>query len=145
MNDLTTTDRLGEELRSVKDADGLDAYLSAEGTVPPYSSFIEYFRFLDETKNQTPAELYKSANIERTYFYHVWNGDKNPGRDKIIAICIAAKLDNRQVKKALEAGSQPPLYPRNTRDAVIIFAIENGFDVFATNGKLSEMGLEPLK
>ena len=140
----TTTDRLGEILRSAGTKQELEEYLAREDARQPYGTFIDYFRSLPETRSLTAQDLYKAAGIERSYCYHIWDGKKKPGRDKIIRLCLAAGLDCRQVKRALECGGQPTLYPRNTRDAVLIHCVETRAGVNRADALLDELGLEPL-
>ena len=43
------------------------------------------------------------------------NGTKeNPGRDKILCLCIAARMDINEIRRALEISNCAILYARNT-------------------------------
>ncbi len=145
MKDKPTTRHLEEILTSLESEQKLKDLLAAPETESPYHSFIEYFRSLPKTASIGPADLYLEANMDRTYCYKIFNGSKQPGRDKILLLCIAAKLNNTETRRALEAGGAAPLYSRNTRDAVIIYTIEHGYKVAETNDLLDELGLSILE
>ena len=66
------------------------------------------------------------------------NGSKRPGRDKILALCIAAGLDLKETKRALESAGEAPLYSRNKRDAIILYAINNRLDIIGLNDLLEK-------
>jgi len=145
MSKKPTTRHLEEILRSIDSKDELQDYLSSPETINPCHSFIEYFRSLPKTSAIVPADLYKLTNLDRSYCYRIWDGSKRPGRDKILLICIAAGLDNTETRRALESGGEAALYPRNTRDAVIIYAIGQKYTVDQTNQLLDEMEMAVLE
>lgn len=145
MRKHSTTGHLEEILTAVNSQKGLQDYIRDPGNITPYKTFISYFKSLPETASIVPADLYRKAGLERSYCYHIWDGSKVPGRDKILRICLAAGLDNTKTRRALESGRVAPLYPRDTRDAVLIFAIRKGLSVDQTNQLLTEMGEKPLE
>lgn len=68
-----------------------------------------------------------------------------PGRDKAIMICLALHLNLDMTQKALECAKLPVLYPRDRRDAIIIFAIEHDSSVDDTCDLLDEFGEKILE
>ena len=140
MDQAPTTRRLEEILQSIGSDDKLKDFLVSDETINPYGSFIEYFKSLPKTSHIVPADLYKRAGLDRSYCYKIWDGTKKPGRDKIILICLAAGLDNEETRRALESGGEAPLYSRNSRDAVIIYSISQGYNARQTSELLHEVG-----
>ena len=100
MNHQPTTRHLEDILKSIGDTDELKAYINSVNDTIPFDSFIEYFKSLPKTQTIVPADLFRLANLDRAYCYKIWNGKKRPGRDKILAICIAAGLDNDETRRA---------------------------------------------
>lgn len=139
-----TTRQLEHTLLEIDNAASLGEYLETIDGLPQYDSFIAYFRTLDKVQNMTPAALQKASAMERSYYYHVMDGSKNPGRDKILRLCLAAGLDEDETRRALEAGKASILYARSRRDAVIQYAITNHLSVIETNILLEQYGLDPL-
>lgn len=142
-NELTTR-QLENTLLEIDDAASLGQYLETIQQLPEYESFITYFRALQKVQNLTSAELQKASAMERSYFYHVMDGSKNPGRDKILRLCLAAGLDEDETRRALESGKTAILYAKSRRDAVIQYAIVNHLSVIETNILLEQYRLEPL-
>lgn len=139
-----TTRQLEHTLLEIDDTASLGQYLETIDRLPQYNSFMDYFRTLERVQNMTSSDLQKASAIERSYFYHVLDGSKNPGRDKILRLCLAAGLDEDETRRALEAGGAQILYARSRRDAVIQYAIVNHLSVMETNILLEQYQLEPL-
>ena len=122
--DRQTTFELQKILRNIHSEPELNEYLGSAETLSPYTSFADYFLSLPEVSEMPRTELIRKSGLERTYAYQILNGTREkPGRDKILRLCLAAGLDADRVRKALEAGKEAPLYPRNRRDAILIFAV----------------------
>lgn len=139
-----TTRQLEHTLLEIDDTASLGQYLDAIEQLPQYESFIDYYRTLEKVQNKTSSGLQKASAIERSYYYHVMDGTKNPGRDKILRLCLAAGLDEDETRRALEAGGVQILYARSRRDVVIQYAIVNQLSVIETNILLEQYGLESL-
>lgn len=80
------------------------------------------------------------------YAYQIVNGTRsNPGREKIICLCIAAHMNITETKRALEIAQAGILYPKNIRDAIIIKHINtDDFSVMNINCDLDKHGLPCL-
>ena len=138
-----TTD-LFDKLNSVQGTRELNNYiksLSDDRITPTFAGYISY---MVEERGLTKSEVISSSLIERTYGYQIMNGVKNAGRDKIIALCLAAHLTLEEIQRALEIAKEGILYPRDPRDSMIIFAVNNGYSVRKLNNLLSESGSDPL-
>ncbi len=140
-----TTRTLENEIVNVDDQESLDRFLGQLDHAKSFASFIDYFHSLKQVKDQSEADLCRKSGIERTYCYHILNGTKAPGRDKIIRLCIAASLDETQTRRALEAGKSAPFYAKSRRDAVIRYAIRQHLSVIDTDILLEDYGLERLE
>ena len=91
------------------------------------------------------ADFIKKTNLERTYVYHILNGNKNPGRDKLIILALAAQANITETQNLLKYAGERPLYVRDRRDGLIFYAIEHGKGLDAVNILLDENNLEILK
>ena len=90
-------------------------------------------------KNISKAKVISEANLARTYGYQIFQGEKNPGRDKIIAITFAMGLNLEECNRLLTLARTNILYSKNKRDAIIIFGIENKYSLSQVNEVLYEM------
>ncbi len=132
--DKRTTQKLEETLRNIKDESGLNEYLESIEIFPEFKSFHEFFGHVLEEKHLDRSAVIKDSGLERTYAYQILSGIKeNPGKDKILRLCIAAKCTLNETLKALEIANVPGLYVRNRRDIILIYAIENGLSVLEAN------------
>ena len=86
----------------------------------------------------------KGSGIERVYAYHIFSGKKLPSRDKLIAIAIGMKLSLEETQALLKHCCSRPLYPKNERDSVIIYALMNGYNIVKTSELLYEKNFEML-
>lgn len=91
-------------------------------------------------------DIIRDSGLTTSYVYNILNGDKNPGRDKIIALCIGMHMNYSMTQRTLETAKQAPLYPKDERDARIAIAINMRVkDVTRVNLILDEYGLEEIK
>lgn len=91
-------------------------------------------------KKLDKAAVVRDSGLDRVYAYQLFNGQKkNPSRDKLLAIFIAMKLTLEEIQTLLKHLKYPLLYPRDVRDSMIIFSIQQGYNVMNTNEKLEEL------
>lgn len=102
---------------------------------------------MDHRKEGTDdGRSHHPRGVNKNYVYNILNGDKKkPGRDKILALCIGARMSYSETQRALEIGNVAPLYPKDERDVRIAVGINSGAgDVMKINLILDEYGLEPI-
>ncbi len=92
------------------------------------------------------AEVYRLSGINQNSVYGIVNGrTKHPGRDKLLALCIACGMSAEELNRTLRSCGVNALYPKNRRDIIIAGCINSGMrDVVKINIALDEEGLEPL-
>ncbi|MBQ6019747.1 MAG: XRE family transcriptional regulator [Clostridia bacterium] len=144
MDKAKTTRELLNVLKGASDARELKDYVDAISADPPAKSFAELFRSLPRAKAADNARMIVDTNIERTYFYQILNGTRKPGRDKLLLLCLAARLGLEDTRRCLEANGSALLYSRSRRDAIVIFALQKGLSASETNELLDEFGEEIL-
>lgn len=142
--DPKTTRELTNILENIHNEHELKAYMEKPGHLSPASSFLCYFQNLPEVQTMDEAELIRKSGIERTYGYQILNGRRAPGRDKIIALCLAAGVALKETQRSLEAAGLAPLYSRSRRDAVLIYCVNRHFSVIETSEVLERFGEKPL-
>lgn len=98
--------------------------------------FCHFLYELMEKHNITPTEIISLSSIERSYFYHILSGQKLPGRNMILRICLCLRATLTETNQLLRLAHQGVLYPKIRRDAAIIFAIEKKYTMQQTNDLL---------
>lgn len=136
-----------EDLQSeLTQAQSYDEFYDKNTSEIKFPSAVDYLNYLLDLKGITnKADFVKKTNLERTYVYHILNGNKNPGRDKLIILALAAKANITETQNLLKYAGERPLYVRDRRDGLIFYAIEHGKDLDAVNILLDENNLEILK
>ncbi len=133
------TDKMLEELL---DAPTVDAFIDEHEFTQ--RSLSEYLRQLLEEKGLEQAQVARMADISPTYGYMIFEGQRNPNRNKVLQICLAMALTYTETNRALEAAGASLLYSKNRRDAIIIFCIDRGCSLQKTNEELYRFGEETI-
>ena len=106
-------------------------------------SLSEYLRQLLNKYNLEKSDVFKRAKMtESNYGYELFRDDsKKASRDKLIQICVGFPLTIEETQEVLRYGKVRTLYPRDERDAYILFALKNGYDMAQLNDLLFANGL----
>lgn len=137
--DKRRTQQLLEQLESISVKEELSNFIAEHRLDSGSLRFYEYFEQSFSEKGLSKSEVVKDSLISRTYAYQILEGRKHPSRDKVIAFCLAARMDLEQVQRALSLSGNGELYSRSKRDAILIFAVNNRLDVMTANELLYEM------
>lgn len=143
MNKSIKTTNLEKTLNKISTEEQLNAYIKDTKDFT-YPTFLDYFYSLSKVKSLDKAKLVKKSGLERTYCYHILNGTKEPGRDKILCLCIAAQLNVQETNRALKSAHCAQLYVKDNRDAIIQYAIKKQLTIPETNELLSKHDLSIL-
>lgn len=106
--------------------------------------FCHYLYEVMDQHQKTPKSIIEDSGIERSYFYHILNGQKSPSRNVIIRICLCMEATLSETNQLLRLANQGILYARIRRDAAIIFCIENRYTMHRANEMLLENHEQPL-
>ena len=133
------TERLTEELLDeLLDAPSIDAYVEARDPRP--RSLSAYLEQLLAEKHLERAQVVRMANLNETYGYQIFKGERNPGRDKVLQIAFAMALSLRETNRALTAAGVSRLYANERRDEIIIFCLDRGCSLQKVNEELYRFG-----
>lgn len=133
-----STDELLKRLHNTHSISELSKYTASLPENNVFSSFSEYLCAHIQERNISESELIKNSLIQRTYAYQILNGTKNPGRDKVLALCLAAHMNYDETQRSLTLAGLGKLYPRRKKDSILIFALEQQLSVQQTNELLFE-------
>ena len=98
---------------------------------------------MDKKKVSTP-ELISRACISKTYAYQFINGERLPGRDIVIRMAFALKLNIDDTQRLLTLDGKGVLYPKIRRDAGILLCLRKKMTLDETNSFLEDLGEVPL-
>ena len=137
-----TTDELLDLLKNTKD---IKEFLIEQTCDMPSYSLSEYLEMLISEKKMKKGEIIKRAGIEKSYFYQILKGKKNPSRNKILMIAFGMNLDVSETRQLLKIAGVGDLYAKNQRDVAIIYALLNNYSVIDTNIMLDELSFEIIE
>lgn len=137
------TERLTEELLDeLLEAPSIDAYV--EKCEPEARSLSTYLQQLLEEKHLKRSQVVRMANLNETYGYQIFTGQRKPARDKVLQIAFAMALTLRETNRALTAAGASRLYAKDRRDAIIIFCLDRGCSLQKVNEELYRFGEETV-
>lgn len=138
-----STEDLLEELQNENCK--IDEYLKGNGESFVYDKIKDFWETAIEKSGYSKSNIINKSDFSYCYFYDVINGRKIPGRDKIIRLILTMHLSVDECQEALRISRRSALYPRIRRDAIILFAISNGYSIYQLSELLADAGEEPLK
>lgn len=135
------TDDLQQELLC---APNLGGFLSSNQETFCSNSVNEILNRLFTEKRISKATLARQAGMSEIYLHQIFAGRRNPSRSRLICICcgLGATLDETQ--ELLKLCSLAQLYPRNKRDAIIMYGLVHGTSLQEINDKLFSEDEETL-
>ena len=104
----------------------------------------EYLCTLLEEKKLKRSDVVVRTGLDRAYVYQIFAGKKNPSRDKLITIAFGMKLREEEAQRMLQLSGHRELWPKDERDALLLFAIQRRMSLEEVHTELERYGLNPL-
>lgn len=143
MSKLKKTTR--ELLEILKQSNGIDKYIEENKDELTDIDLCGYLNALLKECGLSKAEIFKRANLQQSYGYHLFAGTKtNPSRNHLLQIAFGMGLDLAKTQQLLRAAGLSELYPRNKRDSIIIYCINNRISTEECFEMLEENGCDPI-
>lgn len=138
-----TRELLTEELldRLISSSD-IQSYLDQDST--SNQTLTVFLETLREANNMKRSTLARESGLNATVVYDIFAGKSRPGRDHAIMLSIGLNCDLRETQRLLRLAGVSELWCKQRRDAIIIWCIEHGFDLTATDNELQRLGEQPL-
>ncbi|MBQ9196845.1 MAG: helix-turn-helix transcriptional regulator [Clostridia bacterium] len=92
----------------------------------------------------SPREMISRSRIDRSYFYHIMNGKKMPGRNMVLRIGFCMQASLSEMNQLLRLAGLSGLYAKIRRDATLIFALQQKYTMEQANDLLIQAGEDPL-
>lgn len=104
----------------------------------------EYLQTLLATHNLKRSDVIREAQLNETYGYQIFMGQRKPSRDKVLALAFAMGCSLTEAGRLAQAAGVNPLYAKNRRDAILIFCLDNKYNLLRANEELYRFGEETL-
>ena len=85
-------------------AESIAGFLAENQDNMLYMTLSEYLMALLKQRNLRRSDVVRNSDLEKAYVYQIFNGEKNPSRDKLIAITFGLHLPAEETPKDAEAG-----------------------------------------
>lgn len=135
------TDTLQQELMSTNNLDRFLTENDASFRDVPLQEAIQ--RIFDE-KGMSKAQLAKQSGISEVYLHQLFSGRRFPSRSRLLCLCFGLGATVDEAQALLQQARHAPLYSRDRRDAIIIFALSHHMPLFEANDKLFTENLDTL-
>ena len=139
---MKTTDELAHEISR---SDNILDYFAENRSEMQLGSLPEYLDRWLKQKNCSKADVVRRSNLNKAYVYQIFLGKKFPSRDKIIALAFGLELDEKEVQVLLKQAGYRELYPRDPRDALLLYAIGHHQSIINANELLYDHNIEVLE
>ena len=101
-------------------------------------------QLLNERKGMKRADVVRASKLNSTVVYDIFGGKSLPGRDHAIMLAFGLHCKLRDTQRLLRLAGVSELWPKNRRDAVIIWCVENGLTLDECDKELWRLDEETL-
>lgn len=136
-----STDDLQQALLAAPD---LDRFLEENNEKFNHEGVPALLNRMFENKNISKATLAKQAGMSSVYLHQVFSGRRNPSRNRMLCICLGMEATLEEAQELLKRSGMGLLYPKDRRDAIIIYGLLHHQTLFEVNDKLFCEGEETL-
>ena len=139
-----TTEVLMNEL---KNADKIESFVTENIDEIHELSLSAFLRELLDKYKVDKSDVFRRGGMTGSnYGYEIFRTDeKKASRDKLLRLCIGFPLTVDEAQKVLRYGQVRPLYPRDERDAYILFALNKKYTMDELNNLLYDNNLETFE
>ena len=123
----------------------LETFFNDHGDELPSISMPDYLAYLLKRHQMTKQAVIRAANLERSNGYQIFNGYRTPRRNALLRIALGMHLTLDETQYLLKLALRGELYPRNRRDAALIYCIQHKLNLIDTELMLDQLGEEMLE
>lgn len=138
---MKNTDDLRQELMESPD---LDQFLTDNQEDFDGGRIGEMLNALYQKHRISKAALARLSGMSEVYLHQVFAGRRNPSRSRLLCLCFGLDATVEETQLLLKHCGHAQLYPKNRRDAIILYGLANNMDLFDINDKLFRENEETL-
>ncbi len=138
-----TTENLLGEIKNTKNTEDLGKYLGENNGDMLVSLKYRLSNLLSQ-KDKSRKDVKERGGLT-DYNDQIFNGWRNPNRDKLIRVILGLEANIDEAQELLRLAVLKELDPRDPRDAVIISCINSRMNGIDTDLRLDKLGFKPLK
>ena len=138
---MKNTDDLRQELM---ESANLDQFLTDNQEDFDGGRIGEMLNALFQKHRISKAALARLSGMSEVYLHQVFAGRRNPSRSRLLCLCFGLDATVEETQLLLKHCGHAQLYPKNRRDAIILYGLANNMDLFDVNDKLFRQNEETL-
>lgn len=104
----------------------------------------DYLNELRKERGMKRSAVVRESTVNETFVYDIFKGKSLPGRDNAIKLALALHCSLIETQRILRLAGVSELWPKRSRDAVIIWCIERGFTLAQCDDELYRLGERTL-
>lgn len=139
MPDKKSTEYLQSELKNAKN---LEQFIKENEPNLKTKSVPEYLNDMLIKYDMEKSDVVRRSGLSGTYAYQIFDGKKSAGREKLIQLAFGFPLNLEETQRLLRFGGHNELYVKKKREAFIMYALENGYDLNQVNDLLYQSNEE---
>ena len=130
--------------QGLMEAPNLDSFLSENLDSFQNTTACDTLCRLFQKSRLSKATLAKRSGMSEVYLHQVFSGRRNPSRSRLICLCFGLKATIAETQSMLKQCGYAELYPKNKRDAIILFGFLHNKTLFEVNDMLYDQEEETL-
>ena len=103
-------------------------------------TLTQYLALLLERHQLSRQAVFAASNLDRSLAYQIFNGSRRPSRNALLSIALGMHLTLPETQRLLKIAQRGELYPKNRRDAAILFCIFQRMSLIDTELLLDSIG-----
>lgn len=135
------TDQL---LRELMDGNDLNRVLSENSTSFRRESLPESLQAIFAARSTSKSALARASGISEVYLHQVFSGRRSPSRDRLLCLCFGLSASVEETQRLLQQAHHAPLYPKDRRDAILIYGLSHQLTLPEVNDALFRANMEAL-
>ena len=104
----------------------------------------DYLNELRNDRGMKRAAVVRESAVNETFVYDIFKGKSLPGRDNALKLAFALRGSLIETQRILRLAGVSELWPKRSRDAVIIWCIERGLTLAQCDDELYRLGEQTL-
>ena len=90
------------------------------------------------------SALARQSGMSEVYLHQVFSGRRTPSRTRLLCMCFGLQATVEEAQVLLKQCGYAPLYPKNRRDAILLYGLSHKKTLFQINDTLFDKGEETL-
>ncbi|MDY3781058.1 MAG: helix-turn-helix transcriptional regulator [Candidatus Faecousia sp.] len=90
------------------------------------------------------SALARQSGMSEVYLHQVFSGRRTPSRTRLLCMCFGLQATVEEAQVLLKQCGYAPLYPKNRRDAILLYGLSHKETLFQINDTLFDKGEETL-